>query len=433
MATPRRTPALDSLAQIRASAQAKCQGLAATRAGVAAKLGGLALAWHADRTPERLCAVACGVLSPAHKVDTPAATPADLLDAVAQHEAELAAVLSPSGCGVPSLLTRSWPVLALYPIVSYAVSYYLLQHWTDLTAQVHAASDALRGLLVNWVWEPSMRLLQTLRAGRAERRMLVSRDSLAADERSLERMVTAFARDQLNLDGAALDEVPARVRRGDLTSIMETYESDIRSPLRSLLGGSLIRTVLIQVQKAKVDLEVALNGIDWLLRSQELLIGLTSIAPALVILYVLGRQALRGAQYTMYGAPAYTARMNARTLRITAWEALRRIDRLCAGGVDAHGAAAADASSAARHYGQLLLDIALLRAAFGDLVLASCRADHALAARLVEQFRIDMDELEVAGRGAVVGAHASAEAWSLRQASVERMWRSWGTMLTLDV
>ena len=194
---------------------------------------------------DRLCAVACGVLSPAHKVDTPAATPADLLDAVAQHEAELAAVLSPSGCGVPSLLTRSWPVLALYPIVSYAVSYYLLQHWTDLTAQVHAASDALRGLLVNWVWEPSMRLLQTLRAGRAERRMLVSRDSLAADERSLERMVTAFARDQLNLDGAALDEVPARVRRGDLTSIMETYESDIRSPLRSLLGGSLIRTVLI--------------------------------------------------------------------------------------------------------------------------------------------------------------------------------------------
>lgn len=37
--------------------------------------------------------------------------------------------------------------------------------------------------------------------------------------------------------------------------------------------GDLIRALLIQVQKTKVDVELAVSGIDALLKSQELVFG----------------------------------------------------------------------------------------------------------------------------------------------------------------
>ena len=39
------------------------------------------------------------------------------------------------------------------------------------------------------------------------------------------------------------------------------------------IRGNLVRALLIQVQKTKVDVELAVNGIDALLKSQELVFG----------------------------------------------------------------------------------------------------------------------------------------------------------------
>ena len=41
------------------------------------------------------------------------------------------------------------------------------------------------------------------------------------------------------------------------------------------IRGNLVRALLIQVQKTKVDVELAVNGIDALLKSQELVFGYT--------------------------------------------------------------------------------------------------------------------------------------------------------------
>jgi nuclear-control-of-ATPase protein 2 len=37
--------------------------------------------------------------------------------------------------------------------------------------------------------------------------------------------------------------------------------------------GDLVRALLIQIQKTKVDVEIAIGGIDALLKSQELVFG----------------------------------------------------------------------------------------------------------------------------------------------------------------
>lgn len=65
-------------------------------------------------------------------------------------------------------------------------------------------------------------------------------------------MAISLARDSLNYTPAQLDMLAKQVRMGDLTPVMQIYEEDIRTPFRSAMTGTLLRTLFIQIQKAKV-------------------------------------------------------------------------------------------------------------------------------------------------------------------------------------
>jgi nuclear-control-of-ATPase protein 2 len=105
-------------------------------------------------------------------------------------------------------------------------------------------------------------------------------------------MVVSFAKD----NGTDLDLglVSSQVKMGDLSSVLQAYESEIKKPgmqgrskqlVQSLITGSLIRTLLIQVQKAKVDGALALSALDKLLQSNELNFAFLAFIPTLLISY----------------------------------------------------------------------------------------------------------------------------------------------------
>ncbi|GKZ73517.1 nuclear control of ATPase protein 2 [Aspergillus niger] len=108
---------------------------------------------------------------------------------------------------------------------------------------------------------------------------LMSRNSLEADRASLERMVVDFILDRCepnknDYDAFDTHVITAKVREGDLTPVLKAYENDLRSPFVGTIKGDLVRALLIQIQKTKVDVEIAIGGIDALLKSQELVFGL---------------------------------------------------------------------------------------------------------------------------------------------------------------
>lgn len=67
-------------------------------------------------------------------------------------------------------------------------------------------------------------------------------------------MAVAFATEKHNISEPDIDALRQSIREGDLTSVLEIYENDIKTPVRSAVSGTLIRSLLIQVQKAKVRL-----------------------------------------------------------------------------------------------------------------------------------------------------------------------------------
>lgn len=60
-------------------------------------------------------------------------------------------------------------------------------------------------------------------------------------------MARSLASDHLRYTSSQLDDLSAKIRLGDLTPVLKLYEEDIKSPFKSAVGGTLLRTVFIQV------------------------------------------------------------------------------------------------------------------------------------------------------------------------------------------
>ena len=86
--------------------------------------------------------------------------------------------------------------------------------------------------------------------------------------------------------------------------------------------GNLIRALLIQIQKTKVDIEVAMGGIDALLKSQELVFGFVGLTPGILVTY-LAVSYIRSNLTEKRGSKA--ARKQGKMMR-----QLRNIDRILA-------------------------------------------------------------------------------------------------------
>jgi nuclear-control-of-ATPase protein 2 len=69
-------------------------------------------------------------------------------------------------------------------------------------------------------------------------------------------MTLSLAKDELHYGPEQLATLSKQIKVGDLTPVLQLYEEDIKSPLKSALTGTLLRSVFVQVQKAKVIKEL---------------------------------------------------------------------------------------------------------------------------------------------------------------------------------
>ncbi|ODV79210.1 NCA2-domain-containing protein [Suhomyces tanzawaensis NRRL Y-17324] len=192
---------------------------------------------------------------------------------------------TPTQSEQPSFLTRYWPLLLLLVVYgpSQTINAYNnkdeIIHWFK-----HNFVDTVYGFFKNWLVKPVNDMLNILRHD--DELSITSKESLKSDLDSLERMVIDFLGDE-NVTNIDKQQIHQSIQNGDLTLLMSKYEDQIRLPVTSILKGSLIRSILIQIQKTKVDGGLAINGIDKLLKSQQLVFGIVSISPSIFIVYKL--------------------------------------------------------------------------------------------------------------------------------------------------
>lgn len=221
----------------------------------------------------------------------------------------------------PSRLVRFWPVALGIYFSGSSFLRYISSRRQELSTWIHETLETAKSFWTNWIIEPVSNILATIRHDEGSEVALLSKRSLAADMESLERMVVEFAQDNPQFAASSdLEVLKSSAREGDLTPVLVAYENNIKSPLRNAITGSLVRSLLIQVQKTKVDVEVAINGIDKLLKSQELVFGFVGVSPAIAILWGLVRW--------ISSARGRRGQIGSGQIKITTIKTLRNIDRM---------------------------------------------------------------------------------------------------------
>lgn len=226
------------------------------------------------------------------EINRPAVVARRLLDLLETHLPEHlgAAEKIVAENGRPSRLVRYWlPATALL-LSSTTILRIFVNRKQEILDWIRDLGVTVRDFWFNWVVDPVRKVIGTIRHDSNSEIAIMSRDSLKADRESLERMVVDFAIDKpsaatgaSSISESQVAEIRAKVREGDVTPILRAYEKDLRSPLNGAVRGDLVRTLLIQVQKTKVDIEVAMSGIDSLLKSQELVFGFVGLTPGILV------------------------------------------------------------------------------------------------------------------------------------------------------
>ncbi|KAK1999359.1 ATP synthase regulation protein NCA2 [Colletotrichum falcatum] len=192
--------------------------------------------------------------------------------------------------GRPSRFIRYWLPATAALLSSTTILRLLTNRRAEILGWIQDIGATMRDFWFNWVVEPTRKIVGTIRHDSSSEIAIMSRDSLKADRESLERMVVDFALDKPQFvgDGSSLTDaqiaaIRAKVGEGDVTPVLRAYERDLRTPFVGAIKGDLVRSLLIQVQKTKVDLEVAISGIDSLLKSQELVFGFVGLTPGVLV------------------------------------------------------------------------------------------------------------------------------------------------------
>lgn len=185
----------------------------------------------------------------------------------------------------PSRLIRYWlPALAVL-FSSSTIMNILTSRRAEMITWLQELGTTVADFWTNWIVQPLSRLVGTIRHDEKSEVALVSKNSLNADLASLERMVMDFVAERPPKESGipytpdAIEVIRQGVREGDLTPVLKAYERDLQRPFVGAVRGDLVTALLIQIQKTKVDVEIAISGINSLLKSQELVFAYVFAQP----------------------------------------------------------------------------------------------------------------------------------------------------------
>ncbi|KAL8285521.1 hypothetical protein RB597_002541 [Gaeumannomyces tritici] len=283
--------------------------------------------------------------------------------------------------GRPSRAVRYWLPATMLLLSSSTILRILVRRQHDILQWAADLGTTTTDFWFNWVVEPVRKIIGTIRHDNSSEIAIMSRDSLRADRESLERMVVEFALERPELavgEGSSaltdgqVAEIRAKVREGDVTTVLRAYEKELKKPLIGAVRGDLVRSLLIQVQKTKVDLETAISGIDALLKSQELVFGFVGLTPG-VLVSVAVFQYLR----TLMGGRRGLRRSER---AVKAMRVLRKMDRILA---EAALNPSNDNLLSYKEYGLMVCEVHMLR----KLVRGMMPAD------IEKEFLEDLDDV----------------------------------------
>lgn len=188
----------------------------------------------------------------------------------------------------PKKLTLYWMRYAGGAVGISICAVWLLRHSrfmgsSDIDNWIHEAKESTVSFCKDHVEQPLLSIRDELfETFRKRNKGVMEREEVALTADSLHRMLLAFSEQTKG------DKLPQNASDQEMLEIvMGRYEKELMHPIQNLLGGELVRALLIQVQKLKLDIETAMLELDQILRANEINFAILAALPAFFVSLIL--------------------------------------------------------------------------------------------------------------------------------------------------
>ncbi|XP_027938716.1 protein DGS1, mitochondrial [Vigna unguiculata] len=188
----------------------------------------------------------------------------------------------------PTKITQYWIHYTCGAVGLSVCSIWLLRHSrlvgsSDLDNWIQEAKNSTIGFFKNHVEQPILSIRDELfETFRKRHQGIMELEEVQLTSNSLHRMLLAFS------EQAKGQNIPANASDQEMLEIvMDRYEKELMHPIQNLLNGELVRAILIQVQKLKLDTETAMLELNQILRANEINFAVLTALPAFFLSLLL--------------------------------------------------------------------------------------------------------------------------------------------------
>ncbi|KAH6831994.1 dgd1 suppressor 1 [Perilla frutescens var. hirtella] len=153
----------------------------------------------------------------------------------------------------------------------------------DIDNWIKEAKDSTVSFWNGHVEQPILAIRDELfETFRKRQKGVMEREEVQLTADSLHRMLLAFSEQTVG------KKFPENATDQEMLEIvMVRYEKELMHPIQGLVSGELARSLLIQVQKLKLDIEEAMLELDQILRANEINFAILAALPAFFISLIL--------------------------------------------------------------------------------------------------------------------------------------------------
>jgi hypothetical protein len=188
----------------------------------------------------------------------------------------------------PSHLRRYWLTYVVGFVAVGLAGRYLYERRETVLRWVAESRHSLALFFDERVVQPIVSIYQYVFRTLTSRQTSATEQTLADSRRHLAAMLRdygeVYANELASVEGVTVEEfrraLPQRAAQGDMGIVMNKYRKDVERPVRQALSGELVRGMLLQVQKVKVDSEATILALNQVLDSNAINFQLMALVPA---------------------------------------------------------------------------------------------------------------------------------------------------------
>ncbi|ONK78492.1 uncharacterized protein A4U43_C02F19330 [Asparagus officinalis] len=193
-----------------------------------------------------------------------------------------------SRCQKPRKSTLYWLHYTCGAVGLSLCSVWLLRHSSlmgssDIDNWIQEAKESTAGFWKEHVEQPLISIRDDLfETFRGRQKGVMEAEEVHLTSNSLHRMLLAFGEQTKG------QKLPESLSDQDMMEIvMDRYERELMHPIQNLLHGELARALLIQIQKLKLDIEMAMLELDQILKANEINFAILAALPAFFLSILL--------------------------------------------------------------------------------------------------------------------------------------------------